>query len=119
MRIVVTGIGSISAIASDATVDRLRTEQTGIRQGHCLGGKYFDLPLGRVPLSDEQLAWELSVSGPILPRNALLGIWAAKETLACAKMAADEYRKVTFFNGTTVEVWTLRNSTTRSGGMEE
>lgn len=102
MRIVVTGIGSISAIASDATVDRLRTEQTGIRQGHCLGGKYFDLPLGRVPLSDEQLAWELSVSGPILPRNALLGIWAAKETLACAKMAADEYRKVTFFNGTTV-----------------
>lgn len=102
MRIVVTGIGSISALALDAGVDRLRKEQTGIRRGHSLGGRFFDLPLGSVPLTDEQLARELSVGNPILPRNALLGIWAAKETLASAKMEVGEYGKVTFFNGTTV-----------------
>ncbi len=102
MRIVVTGIGSISAVAFDASVDCLRHEQTGLRRGHTLAGTTYSLPLGVVPQSNEQLAAALGVRDRLLPRNALLGMWAAREALASAKIPPSDYSHIAFFNGTTV-----------------
>lgn len=78
MKVFVTGYGLVSCIGAgvEETLEQLRTEQTGIKQG-----AFKDLPayrVGVVPFSNEELKskYHLKTDGS---RTALLGMIAAKE----------------------------------------
>ena len=101
MRIVVTGIGTISAIGLNRqdTLQSLLHEQTGIGFMHHLNSVHHHLPVGEVPCSNAELAKKAGVEGP-LPRTALLGLLAAQEALTQAH--ATPSKRMAFISGTTV-----------------
>lgn len=103
MRIAITGIGIVSAlgIGKEATLDALLREQSGIAAPVILATKHKECPVGEVRLSDEALKERLGLTkDALLPRTSLLGLAAAREALADAKVS--DTHAVPFINGTTV-----------------
>lgn len=100
MRIVITGIGVVSAIGlnADEMLDSLLNERTGVTELRYPVGNVKGVPVGMVKLSNEQLEEELKVRVAV-PRSVLLGIKAAREAVADAK--ADKTHCF-LVNGTTV-----------------
>lgn len=109
--IVVTGLGIISALGmgADETYASLMDGRSGIGKMRYLKSKHTDLPVGEVPLSDEQLRAILNVrKDSSITRTSLLGAAALREALLSAGlMPRDKSWKVAFVSGTTV------------GGMEK
>ena len=111
MKIAITGIGVISAIGRNCTetLQSLLAEKSGIGAMRHLGSCYKDIPVGEVPFSNEELHRMTGIDEP-MPRTSLLGLIAAREALAMAKINGpilnEKMRKCendwAFINGTTV-----------------
>ena len=110
-RIVVTGLGIISALGmgADDTYVRLLEGRSGIGKMKYLKSKHTDLPVGEVPFSDEELREILFIKEDAsITRTSLLGAAALREALASASLLPrDRSWKMAFISGTTV------------GGMEK
>ena len=110
-RIVVTGLGIISALGmgADDTYVRLLEGRSGIGKMKYLKSKHTDLPVGEVPFSDEALREILFIKEDAsITRTSLLGAAALREALASASLLPrDRSWKMAFISGTTV------------GGMEK
>ena len=103
MRIVITGIGIVSALGfgKEATVDALLHEQSGIAAPMILPTLHRECPVGEVKLSDVALKERLHLpADALIPRTSLLGIAAAREALADAGVT--DTHTLSFINGTTV-----------------
>ena len=110
-RIVVTGLGIISALGmgADDTYARLLEGRSGIGKMKYLKSKHTDLPVGEVPFSDEELREILFINEDAsITRTSLLGAVALREALASAGLLPrDKSWKMALISGTTV------------GGMEK
>ena len=109
--IVVTGLGIISALGmgADETFVHLIEGRSGIGKMKYLKSKHTDLPVGEVPMSDEELREILNVrKDSSITRTSLLGAAALREALLSAGLLPrDKSWKMAFISGTTV------------GGMEK
>ena len=101
MRIVVTGIGVVSAIGinCDETRQALLNEQSGIGPMRYLQSVH-QLPVGEVKYTNEQLRQMAGVGEKPMPRSSLLGLIAAREALVHANIKPSQ--NMAFISGTTV-----------------
>lgn len=130
-RVVVTGIGVISAIGNNVEENLrcLRTGTTGIGKAQFLDSRYTDsLLFGEVKLSNEALRNKV---GPIelegVTRTELLALSAVQEALAEAKLTEKELKAfdTAFLSGTTVSgmvemdaIYADANTNTEPSGFE-
>ncbi|MCB9205179.1 MAG: beta-ketoacyl-[acyl-carrier-protein] synthase family protein [Flavobacteriales bacterium] len=116
-RVVVTGIGVISAIGNNVAENHhsLRAGRTGIGKAQYLNSKYAELLLfGEVKLSNDELKDLLGVKTPLLGkeglgvveynRTELLALKAFKEAIESAGLTKKELHsfETAFLSGTTV-----------------
>ena len=103
MRIVVTGIGIVSAlgIGKDANKEALLNERSGISAPRILGTVHTQFPVGEVRFTNDELKDKAGIDCRVsLPRTSLLGILAAREALNQASVLPDS--ETAFISGTTV-----------------
>lgn len=104
-RVFVTGAGIISAlgVGLEATLQSLRKGESGIGRVTHLQTEHEEFPVGEVALSDAEMSRMLNVGYPEDGlRTVLMGIVAAREAIATAKLTSDEIKGAAFINGTTV-----------------
>ncbi len=82
MKILITGIGAVSAIGLDAkeNLRSLKSGNTGIRKSPA-----FDLMMGEVNLTNEQIVQRLDLPNKDYSRTTLLALLAAKEAWGSQK----------------------------------
>lgn len=106
MNIAITAEGIVSAIGTNkAEVLRsLREGRSGIGQMRHLPSSHTELPVGEVPLTNDELKARLSL--PLeeeISRTSLLGIAALSEALGEARLTPDDRQlRIVLINGTTV-----------------
>ena len=103
MRIVVTGIGLVSAlgIGKEANREALLNERSGIAAPRILGTVHRKFPVGEVRFTNDELKEKAGIDSHVsLPRTSLLGILAAREALQQACVLPDN--ETAFVSGTTV-----------------
>lgn len=103
--LVITGMGVISAIGLDCqqTLAALLSGQSGVGTVQHLQTELRQYPVGEVKLSTEELASRLQIAeGEPATRTALLGLWAAREALAMARLGEADLPTMPFISGTTV-----------------
>jgi 3-oxoacyl-(acyl-carrier-protein) synthase len=94
-RIVVTGIGIITAIGetADENRDALIHAKTGIGKARFFNSRYAaQLPFGEIGLSTEQLAERLGFESNTATRTDLLALHAAKLAIADANLSKEDLR---------------------------
>lgn len=104
-KVFVTGAGIISAlgVGLEATLLSLLNGESGIGRITHLETEHEEFPVGEVALSNSEMSRMLNVGYPIDGlRTVLMGIIAAKEAVASAKLLLSELRKAAFISGTTV-----------------
>lgn len=88
-RVVITGTGVVSAIGLNLqqTLDALQKGVSGIGSVQLLDTIHREFPVGEVPMTNDQLRHMLQIDGgALISRNTLLGIVAAREAMAQAKL---------------------------------
>ena len=103
MKIVVTGIGIISAIGNNQqeTLSSLLAERCGISMMRNLHSVHSNLPVGEVRLSNTELRSLLQIAPEeTISRTSLLGLCAAREALSQATI--NDVTDAAFISGTTV-----------------
>ncbi|MCC8038034.1 MAG: beta-ketoacyl-[acyl-carrier-protein] synthase family protein [Bacteroidales bacterium] len=105
--IAITGIGVISAIGLNAeqTLQSLRQKRSGIAAPKYLSTSHVELPVGEVPLSDEELNRLLLLpEDEEISRTTLLGAVAARQAYGSAGLTPFDVRdeRMAFISGTTV-----------------
>ena len=103
MRIVITGIGIVSAlgIGKDANRKALLNERSGVSAPRILGTVHIQYPVGEVKYTNDELKERAGIDSQVsLPRTSLLGILAAHEALNQASILPDA--ETAFISGTTV-----------------
>ena len=103
--IYITGAGVVSAIGvgKQETLDALLAGRTGVRKMKYLSSNHNDLPVGEVPLSNEEMVQELGIADSLFhTRSALMGRLALREALEEAKLEGETLRDVHFISATTV-----------------
>ena len=104
-KVFVTGAGIISAlgVGLEATLKSLLSGKSGIGRITHLETEHEEFPVGEVALSNAEMSRMLNVGYPIDGlRTVLMGIIAAKEAVASAKLLPSELRTAAFISGTTV-----------------
>lgn len=104
-RIVVTGLGIISALGCGAeeTYQALREGRSGIGRLKYLQTAHQDIPSAEVGYGDQELRRMLGLSQTeIITRTALLGMMALREALNSAGFKEKTGKRFAFINGTTV-----------------
>ena len=104
-KVFVTGAGIISAlgVGIEATLKSLLSGKSGIGRITHLKTEHEEFPVGEVALSNAEMSRMLNVAYPIDGlRTVLMGIIAAKEAVASAKLLPSELRTAAFISGTTV-----------------
>ena len=108
-RIVITGEGIVSAIGVNKVevLQSLRSKRSGIGPMHYLASTHQELPVGEVPLSNDEMTGELGLKGePFLNRTTLLGMMAVRQALSDAHIDMECVKKqglrVVLVSGTTV-----------------
>lgn len=105
-RVCITGVGIITAIGNNAqeNLQSLLQEKSGLRHTQYLNTVYKDIfPLGEIPYQTEKLNELANVAANLkLNRTVLLGIIAAQEAIAHARLEKQEIADLCFFNATTV-----------------
>lgn len=106
-RIVVTGIGIITAIGAtaDENRDSLVHAKTGIGKARFFNSRYIEqLPFGEVNQATEQLAERLGIENNTATRTDLLALHAAKQAIADANLSQDDLsgRATALIGGSTV-----------------
>lgn len=106
MNIIIKGIGIVSSlgIGAEATAEALRKGDTGIHTMKYLQSQHTELPVGEVPLSNEEMIQMLNAtSGRYVSRTVLMGAIALREALHSAGIDADlKGKRVCLISGTTV-----------------
>lgn len=103
--IYITGSGVVSAIGvgKDETLASLKAEKTGIGKMKYLASCHEELPVGEVPLSNQEMAQRLGLADDIrLTRTALMGGLALGEALKEARLERDDLKTIPFISATTV-----------------
>ena len=109
-KIVVTGIGIISALGNgqEETLKGLRTGKTAVGSIKILQTKHHELPAGEVALTDEELKKIIGLpANTVTNRTTLLARVALKEALADAQLTTNDSDSIVLISGNTV------------GGMEK
>ncbi|MCH2230072.1 MAG: beta-ketoacyl-[acyl-carrier-protein] synthase family protein [Crocinitomicaceae bacterium] len=107
-KVVVTGIGVVSAIGNDvaSNLAQLKRCESGIGKAHHFSSKYVDsLNFAEVKLSDEELKAKLNLTGQNgISRTALLASLAFKEAISQANLSESEIRsyRTGFISSSTV-----------------
>lgn len=104
-KIFVTGAGIISAlgVGLEATLQSLLKGKSGIGRITHLQTEHEEFPVGEVALSNAEMSRMLNVSYPEDDlRTVLMGIVAAREAIATAKLTSDDIKGAAFISGTTV-----------------
>ena len=84
MDIAIIGEGIICAIGADkaSVLDSLRHRRPGIGEMHHLHSCHTELPVGEVPLSNDEMARQLGLEpSDLLSRTALMGMLAVRQAL--------------------------------------
>ena len=84
MDIAIIGEGIICAIGADkaSVLDSLRHRRSGIGEMHHLHSCHTELPVGEVPLSNDEMARQLGLEpSDLLSRTALMGMLAVRQAL--------------------------------------
>lgn len=103
--IFITGTGVVSAIGvgKEETLASLRAEKTGIGKMKYLSSIHSDLPVGEVPLSNEEMVQKLGIAESLFhTRSALMGRLALREALEEAGLKGDALKEAHFISATTV-----------------
>lgn len=103
--IYITGTGVVSAIGIGKadTLTSLLSGKTGIGKMRYLSSCHNDLPVGEVPLSNEEMVQQLGIDNSLsLTRSALMGRLALREALEEAGLQGDAMREAHFISATTV-----------------
>lgn len=107
-RVVITGVGIVSAIGvgKEAHLRALMKGESGVGKISYLQTKHTDIPVGEVKMSDEEMKLLLGIaSESVITRTPLMGKIALKEAMQDSGIT--DASRVAFINGTTV------------GGMEK
>lgn len=105
MNIAITGEGIISAIGTDkaSVLAALQVGRSGVGNMKHLPSIHTDLPVGEVPLSNEQMKAQLHLHTTAeVSRTTLMGIWAVGQALAEAHVEPQTGQRVWLISGTTV-----------------
>ncbi len=103
--IAITGMGIVSAIGTDAAavLRSLREGTTGIGTMHHLPSVHTELPVGEVPLTNNEMKCRLGIdSAEEVSRTALLGMMAVEQALDSAGVSTQKGQRVMLVSGTTV-----------------
>lgn len=103
--IFITGTGVVSAIGvgKEETLASLRAGKTGIGKMKYLSSIHSDLPVGEVPLSNEEMVQKLGIAESLFhTRSALMGRLALREALEEAGLKGYALKEAHFISATTV-----------------
>lgn len=120
-RVLITGIGVISAIGKNAAENRsqLQKGQTGIGKATLMDTRYVDVfPFGEVPHSTEYLMEMAGIANEKgITRTDILATVALQEALACAGMSAEEISAMdtAFVSASTVGGMSMTDELYRDG----
>lgn len=105
MNIAITGEGIISAIGTDKqqVYSALREGRSGIGTMKYLPSVHTELPVGEVPLSNDEMKARLSIDvNREVSRTTLMGMWAVGQALAEAHLDRQTGLRIWLISGTTV-----------------
>ena len=105
MNIAITGEGIISAIGTDKqqVLSALQAGRSGIGQMKYLPSVHAELPVGEVPLSNDEMKAQLSIDANCeMSRTTLMGMWAVGQALAEAHIDRQTGLRIWLISGTTV-----------------
>lgn len=107
VRIVVTGMGIITAIGQSVEANRLSLmqEKSGIGKAAHFSSRYIDLmPFAEIPFSVQNLAAKLAVPESGVTRTDLIALYALRDAIADARIADRDLRasSTAFISGSTV-----------------
>ncbi|WMX14608.1 beta-ketoacyl-[acyl-carrier-protein] synthase family protein [Aureispira sp. CCB-E] len=120
-RVLITGIGAISAIGKNAAENRsqLQKGQTGIGKATLMDTRYVDVfPFGEVPHSTEYLMEMAGIANEKgITRTDILATVALQEALTCAGMSAEEISAMdtAFVSASTVGGMSMTDELYRDG----
>ncbi len=106
--IVITGEGIVSAIGLDKqqVLESLRHKKTGIGLMKYLKSCHRELPVGEVPMSNDEMRQVLGIQDDFVNRTTLMGMLAVRQALADAGVTADMVKqrslRLLLISGTTV-----------------
>lgn len=104
-KVFVTGAGVISAmgVGVEANCHALLKGESCIGPIRHLHTDHTEFPVGEVALSNAQMSQMLEVGQPYSElRTVMMGVIAAREAIASARLSEDLLSKAAFINGTTV-----------------
>lgn len=120
-RVLITGIGVISAIGKNAAENRIQLQkgQTGIGKATLIDSRYVDVfPFGEVPYSTESLMEMAGITGEKgITRTDILATVALQEALASAGMSPEEISAMdtAFISASTVGGMSMTDELYRDG----
>ena len=106
--IVITGEGIICAIGQDkpSVLDSLQHKHSGIGTMQFLRSCHKELPVGEVPLSNDDMRSQLGVKDTMINRTTLMGMLAVRQALEDAGIQCDAVKekplRLVLISGTTV-----------------
>ena len=106
--IVITGEGIICAIGQDkqSVLDSLQHKHSGIGTMQLLNSCHKELPVGEVPLSNDDMRNQLGVRDTLINRTTLMGMLAVRQALEDATIQCDTVKekplRLVLISGTTV-----------------
>ena len=106
--IVITGEGIICAIGQDkqSVLDSLQHKHSGIGTMQLLRSCHKELPVGEVPLSNDDMRSQLGVKDTMINRTTLMGMLAVRQALEDAAIQCDTVKekplRLVLISGTTV-----------------
>ena len=106
--IVITGEGIICAIGQDkqSVLDSLQHKRSGIGTMQFLRSCHKELPVGEVPLSNDDMRNQLGVKDTLINRTTLMGMLAVRQALEDAAIQCDAVKekplRLVLISGTTV-----------------
>jgi 3-oxoacyl-(acyl-carrier-protein) synthase len=120
-RVLITGIGVISAIGKNTAENRIQLQkgQTGIGKATLIDSRYVDVfPFGEVPYSTESLMEMAGIAGEKgITRTDILATVALQEALASAGMSPEEISAMdtAFISASTVGGMSMTDELYRDG----
>lgn len=104
-RVFVTGAGMVTALGIGVATNYAAVVkgESGIGPVRYLDTEHKEFPVGEVPLTNEEMSRMLDVGYPCSElRTVLIGLLAAREAVASARLSDEDIRGMSFINGTTV-----------------
>lgn len=105
---VITGEGIVCAIGQDkpSVLDSLQHKHSGIGTMQFLRSCHKELPVGEVPLSNDDMRSQLGVKDTMINRTTLMGMLAVRQALEDAAIQCDTVKekplRLVLISGTTV-----------------